>query len=221
MRTKKDILAKVNDYKTAKIIDRNTLKIEYNNGNTAIRLHDTDIVTFSGDKIILNSGGWRTSTTKDRINKFAPVYIHQTKGLWYIDNKLFYDNCIVNNKGELISKEVKVNENKIDKIKKQITKYVNLITKDNLPYPDSGDCWDCLFRTKDGKTMGELSNSDHLQSHLKENYLHGSILVNAMREARYNDMQIGVHYQMKFVDTFKRALRRYLQKRLLSNIAVK
>jgi hypothetical protein len=216
-RTKKDLLKDVQNVKTAKFINNNTLKIEYLDGTTAIRLHDTDIITFAGKDIILNSGGWKTRTTKERINEYSPANISQNKSLWYIKDKLFYDGCKVNQTGDMISKPIRINENKLNKLKKQITKYCNLVTKDNLPLPDSGDCWDCSFKTKDGKTMGELSGSDHLLSHLKENYLHGSILVNAMRESGYNDTQIGLHYQMKWNDYFKRALRKYLTKRLINN----
>jgi hypothetical protein len=67
---------------------------------------------------------------------------------------------------------------------------------------------------KDGNTMGG-NNHDHLLSHLKENYLHGSLLVNAMREYGFRDDQIGFHYQLQLHDTFKRAVRKYLYKRLL------
>lgn len=234
MRTKKDLLSQINEEVIfSKFIAPNTLKIEYKNGNKAIRLHDTDIITFAGKDIILNSGGWRTRTTKERINDNSPACIVQFNGVWYLSSNKrvypqnskectpFYDGCVIDAAGNLKSKPIKVNENKINDMKKRITKYVNLINKDNLPYPNSGDCWDCSFRTKEGETMGEISGSDHLLSHLKEGYLHGSILVNAMREAGYQDQQIGVHYQLKIVDTFKRALRRYLQKRLISNIAVK
>jgi len=226
-KTKGELMSNSENVKNSKFVANNTLKIEYNNGTTAIRLHNTDIVTFrTDDKIVLNSGGWRTSTTKDRINTFSPAKISQDKGLWYLSgNKLFYDNCIINNKGELISKQLKNNtiENKVNKLKKQITDYCNLVTKDNLPFPNPGDCWFCSMHDKDGTPMGELGskNYDHLLNHLKEKYLHGSILVNAMREAGYRDEQIGLHYQLKLVETFKRSLRKYLQKRLISGIAVK
>ena len=89
--------------------------------------------------------------------------------------------------------------------KKKIAKFVNQINENNLPYPDSGDCFLCRC----GKT-------DCLHSHLKENYLHGSLLVNAMRAAGYNYIQIAVHYELKSADTFKRQLKRYLQKNLIS-----
>jgi hypothetical protein len=106
-------------------------------------------------------------------------------------------------------------ENKVTKLKKQISKYCNLITKDNLPVPNGSDCWLCLFMDKEGK------QKDHLLEHLKDNYLHGSILVNAMRESGYRDEQISLFFHMKLVDNFKRSLRKYLQKHLISNIAVK
>jgi hypothetical protein len=218
-KSKGELLSNTNNVKNSKFVANNTLRIEYENGTTAIRLHNTDVVTFlKNGKIVLNSGGWRTSTTKDRINTFAPVRLYQTKGLWYLsEGKLFYDNCIIDQSGKLISKELKNTaiESKVTKLKKQITKYCNLITKDNLPLPNSGDCWVCSMFDKDSK------QNDHLLQHIKESYLHGSILVNAMRETGYSDTGIGLHFQMKYIDTIKRSLRKYLQKRLISNIAVK
>jgi hypothetical protein len=40
----------------------------------------------NGDKIILNSGGYRTHTTKARINEFLPsnIRVYQKKYNWYI-----------------------------------------------------------------------------------------------------------------------------------------
>jgi hypothetical protein len=104
------------------------------------------------------------------------------------------------------------------KVKRKINRYARLITEDNLPKPNAGDCWFCLLRDQDGNPV---EYTDHLWSHIEEGYVHGSILVNAMREKGYDDMQIAIHYQMGIVDTFRRAVRRYLQKRLLTEIAAK
>ena len=64
----------------------------------------------------------------------------------------------------------------------------------------------------DGYTIGTdcASSVDHLFSHVDENYLHGSLMVNAMRATGHNDAAIGTRYQMNLRSTFKRALRRYL-----------
>jgi hypothetical protein len=224
-RTKKEILSHITEpIHKAHIVANNTLKIEYMNGTVAIRLHDTDIITWKDEKIFLNSGGWRTRTTKERMEQFSPVKrINQINGVWFIGKNVFYDGCEVNVVGEFVSAPAKFNMDKVNALKKKITKYVNLITKDNLPQPDSGDCWYCSMRVIDGgKPLGDATNShDHLHEHLKESYLHGSIIINAMRELGYSDQSIGIHYYLKAVGNIRRAVRRYLQKRLIANIAIK
>lgn len=52
-----------------------------------IRLYETVIMTFEANGlIILNSGGFRTVTTKARINQFLPasVGLGQRKGAWFV-----------------------------------------------------------------------------------------------------------------------------------------
>lgn len=233
-RNKTSLLSKCGkEVVSSKFVDRNTLRVEYKDGSSAIRLHDTDIVTFDKKgNITLNSGGWRTSTTKERITRFSSVRISQVNGLWFIgcQNKKgeitsteFYDGMKLTEELELIGKEKKSDISKIEKMKKEISKFVSLITKENLPIPSSGDCWLCCMRTKEGVTMGELGsgNPEHLHQHIKEKYMHGSLLVNAMRERGYNDDQIRTHYSIRVADTFRRAVRIYLQKRLIPNIAVR
>lgn len=50
----------------------------------AVRLHGTDVVTLRPDgSAILNSDGWRTVTTKDRMNAYGPAAVFSKKGEWY------------------------------------------------------------------------------------------------------------------------------------------
>src|SRR3990167_5719753 len=71
----------------SRIVARNTVEYRTPEGDRVVRLHQTDIVTFkvNGD-IVLSSGGWRTVTTKDRINQFAPVRVYAERGVWYVSN---------------------------------------------------------------------------------------------------------------------------------------
>lgn len=51
----------------------------------AIVLHRTPIVRFyANGSIVLNSGGWRTTTTKSRINQFSPVRVFSHNGEWRV-----------------------------------------------------------------------------------------------------------------------------------------
>ena len=73
-----------------KLRNRSRRKLELNthlemDDDLVITLHGTQIIRFLADgRIQLNSGGWQTNTTKDRINMYSPFTIRQKKGTWYI-----------------------------------------------------------------------------------------------------------------------------------------
>jgi hypothetical protein len=83
---------------SSKLISKSCRVINYLNGNKTIRLYSTDIVQFKGNKIILSSGGYKTHTTKARINQFINdfhFWLYQKDYKWYIDygknKKEFFD----------------------------------------------------------------------------------------------------------------------------------
>ena len=52
----------------------------------------TVVVRASGDTVTLDSGGWRTVTTKRKMNQASNQFalrfgVHQRKGQWYVDIK--------------------------------------------------------------------------------------------------------------------------------------
>lgn len=58
-------------------------------GNTVVTYHETSVVTFNDKEIILNTGGWFTNTTKERMNQVSNVfklgfYVQQVKGVWEV-----------------------------------------------------------------------------------------------------------------------------------------
>ena len=60
------------------------------NGYKCVKYHDTDVVKFNDDYIILNHNGWVTDTTKKRMNQASDEYdlgfrVSQRKGQWYVD----------------------------------------------------------------------------------------------------------------------------------------
>lgn len=84
-------------YRTRRKVGNNTYAtIEYDN-SVSIELHGTKVVVFYPNGLVkLNSGGWRTSTTKDRINKYSPVRVYQEKYQWFLsDGTPFEDNMVL------------------------------------------------------------------------------------------------------------------------------
>lgn len=70
--------------------------------NIALMYYCTDVVTFTpaGD-IILDSGGWRTNTTKRRINQVIGGRLTQRNWMWYIDDTAFVDGSVVKADGSI------------------------------------------------------------------------------------------------------------------------
>jgi hypothetical protein len=71
----------------SKLVKNNTRLTEYVDGRRTLRLHATDILTWKPDGVIvLNSGGYRTHTTKERLNAFLPlgIRVYQKNYSWYV-----------------------------------------------------------------------------------------------------------------------------------------
>lgn len=73
-----------------------------------IVLHGTTVVRVNRDgTYTLNSGGYRTATTKERINCFSPAILFQKDWEWYVANRScpcdrpvpFFDGMTVNRDG--------------------------------------------------------------------------------------------------------------------------
>jgi len=93
----------VRDYETAAAYleqgrDKEDRPLEYatrlqrrNENKIAVRLHETDVVTYHADgSVTLNSRdpdgtAWRTQTTKDRLNGYQDLaWVIQEDGVWYV-----------------------------------------------------------------------------------------------------------------------------------------
>jgi hypothetical protein len=164
------------------------------------------------------------------------IYL-QTEREWDQRNRVpFYDGITVDSDGYAQRKggpsKAKLNkhERAVAKMKKRIDKYVNgfiaAMQAGEVPMPSNGDCWYCLLRTQDGKTMGDMGDNDHLIQHMEDAYYVPSLVVNALRERGYQDVSIYIHLGMDqdtgmmgvnrpSCDTIKRDLTKYMRKRLI------
>ena len=200
----------------SKLTGRNTIKAEYPDGSIIVRYWDTDVVTINPDKsVILTSGGFMTKTTKERIEENTRIRIAQKNFIWYIVRNihdgwpihsgslpLFYDGIHISESGKILSGIKKNPENVIREFKRDLKRLTDKITKENIPLPNAGDCWICGMDRAQHK-----ATSDHLISHVKEGYLHGSLIVLCLELSGYNP---GVHIQLKFVDSIRRCVRKVI-----------
>lgn len=66
-------------------VGNNTYAEMLPDGSVGILLHSTYVVKIHPDNTYtLQTGGWQTLSTKDRINEFAPVRIYQHKYQWFV-----------------------------------------------------------------------------------------------------------------------------------------
>ena len=94
----------------------------------AIRLHKTDIVIIRPDGTYrINTGGFRTTTTKRRMNSVLPCSIGLQHGVWCIGNSFLQDGMLVDQSGAVIGKSIPAKD--VVKIKRRVDKYCNQFIK--------------------------------------------------------------------------------------------
>jgi hypothetical protein len=170
-----------------------------------IRLHDTDIVKIKEESsqtfFTVNTDGWMTSTTKERINSFTPLRIFQKRGVWYVYQQIdgreevvqFFDGMTVDQSGRVVnSAEASLDGiergRKLDQmITDYIKKFCDQSIKEGLPLPNAGDCWLCKIYSQAKNEQRDQDHMDHVYSHLEETYIHGSFLVYAATVAGYSN----------------------------------
>jgi len=63
----------------------NTYLTVREDGGFGIKLHNTEVVIHYPDRVVLDSGGWLTVTTKSRMNEFTDLRIYQDNYDWFVD----------------------------------------------------------------------------------------------------------------------------------------
>ena len=94
-----ELMATARNPANGKPIKNNTRLFRHDDGKTDIyftlRLHNTDIITIHPQGWTLNTGGWRTVTTKYRLNNYGPVGVSQVTFEWFIGDVPFHDGIFI------------------------------------------------------------------------------------------------------------------------------
>ena len=188
-----------------------------------IRFHDTNILKFDSNGVVLDSGGWQTKTTMKRMNAFlsgSGMIVGSESLIWYVtdrkDRWVFKDGMRIRYNGwpargakKTVDQAVSESKKMQKKVVKYAEQFVASIDVHDLPSPSLGDCFYCQFQTTDGKTIGDIVNGEHLESHMKENYFVPSLLWNALKEDKLHVVQNS---------SCKKAIIKYMMKRLSRQI---
>jgi hypothetical protein len=73
--------------KRSKSIGNNTQLTREHDGRLIVRLHSTDILMAFPDHVMLNTGGYKTVTTKARMNEYlipAGATVYADNGTWFV-----------------------------------------------------------------------------------------------------------------------------------------
>ena len=179
-----------------------------------VKLHATEVVTFHSDgRTTLNSGGWKTVTTKDRMNQAIRDYHSDTswsvwsdRGVWYVgtgnwsagtnkqwayaDGITLHPDGTVTGEGEDPKAQAKLRK----RAKAYAKAYVKALYAGELPSPSGGDCWGCCMVPAAGSTPAPhdgLAGPDHMLSHLDEKYYVPSLVLRALD--RFGGSQAAQH----------------------------
>jgi hypothetical protein len=164
-----------------------------------IKLHNTVVVKFhrDGGPIELDSGGWLTVTTKERMNGALPVKygVYSEKGIWYVvvprrngeprhvpfaDGIKLYPDGAVTGEGSDPRAALKLRKG----IQGYVKRYMAAFWNGEVPAPGPGDCFACLGILGTG-------GADHIRSHIEERYFVPSLLASAIK--RFPVSQWGQH----------------------------
>lgn len=211
-----DALLQGRNYDSRKL-ENNTYVTRYADNSIAIRLHSTDVVTYYPDgRVLLNTAGWNTPTTFDRIREYGPgepysVNMGMTKripyilinGTWYhfpADNQVWLQQSALDGTITLLmelndpeqEERMKAYHKHLEKL---IKAYVDGLTHDRVleVLEDmGGDCVYCSMQKQDGESLGDAHNVTHLWEHIQpeEMYYMGSLIINAYKHRGYRDVNL-------------------------------
>lgn len=220
-----------------KKVANNTYLERRTDESIALVLHNTDVVTYHLDgRIVLDTGGWLTVTTKDRINAGLPRpwHLSSNKGTWELREGYGYVNTITRYTDGITLHEVGEGSLELDEdtclpasqrekddahnttIQRLIGKYLKAYTE----YDEDAACRLCmiLHTTPHAHSDREvyvlvgdgMEDTQHLIDHMLDGHYPYTLLLAAISERGYNAEVVIGHR-----DIAKRSLRGYLGARLL------
>jgi hypothetical protein len=168
----------------------NNTRIVRGDGHIALTLHENTIVEYTPSGVSLYSSGWRTPTTKDRINRVIEqrgYTVFSVAGVWYVaPNRReaavpFAEGLTLRADGTLTGAAEAEDAKRSLTLRKSIKAYAKAYAAEfgagRIDRPGPGDCVYCRLEA----SGTEAIPNDHLEIHLADGYYVPSLLVTAAR----------------------------------------
>jgi hypothetical protein len=178
-----------------------------------IKLHRTIVIKhFKDGSIELNSGGWNTRTTRDKINTYSPpeISVYTKNNIMYLRHKsidyIFEDKMCIKTDGSIFNqydekinpssliKKEKTARKELKQIKEYCKAFADIVISQKLENPGPGDCWCCLSHVSNsdvptiqtlhanGKVTDGFDEKNHIKNHIKAKYYVPSLFLNAFNQ---------------------------------------
>lgn len=220
-------LSHIIDWKAARLVAKNTLRYTLFNpagiANESIVYHRTRILVLTYDNqlqrrpllsVMINTGGYNTITTRERLNRFLPsgwhvftdkgfMFVSTPSGTWPHDDGALYDGAT----GKPCAPERHKDSRALAvAIKRKIDKFCRALDSNPFPTPSAGDPWVMDWNPR---TIGESVLLDWLDSC----YVNGSLVAAAMTRKGWTYTALGMahHRPRDFLPQIKRACRDYFK----------
>jgi len=132
----------------ARMFARNTLRYVTRHGEERTRLHGTDVVReFPDGTAIIETGGWNTATTRDRINRAleGTAFVFTRQGTLYLakggEDRPFVRRVTIN-PDETVSTDLDQGEAvSYEYMKPYVERYLDRLRRHGVPVDTAGDPW--------------------------------------------------------------------------------
>jgi len=189
-----------------------------------VRLHSTDIITcYPLGHVRLDTGGWNTVTTRERMNGFLSAHVGQVgnrrryslytvkgtltlaqagagESYWGAGSRVaqFSRTLTIGPRGGITSDASSGLESEQAQLRKRVRAYAaECVAAFPLDMPNAGDCMYCRLFAR-SEAQGKLSTfgaADHFLSHLEETYVVPSLVWNALTWAGAGQVYFAAAFQ--------------------------
>lgn len=214
-RSKRTMLASISEPVIAsKLPERNTLDYTLESGERRIRLHETDILFFDPKgKITINTGGYNTKTTRERLNTYLPreFRVFTERGRIHLRTPWqtikFGETVTIDPKRHKITGDI-VTDEKAKKVEKEISAYLAKFKKTGIAKlieNSGGDPW--VLPNKFGKIDDYI-----IKDWIKTKYVHMRLVILALEFAGIRDPALYIRLTRGEWDAMMtRRVRRYVR----------